>query len=769
MKKSKWLALTLIVGLVGASASIVAFTYAAYLNQTSYDLPIDINSTAVSAHFTNGGSGTLASPYTISNATDLRTLQQLNVLGIFSKNVYFQMTQNIAYSGAALLPIGNEDYPFYSQFDGNGYTISNLVVNGANTNDIGMFGYVAMGGTVKNFILQAPTINVLPNDTGSVTYAPTTNPMEAILATPATNMGTLTFYNTTPARFTVPRTTIVGTDGATYDIIYTSTDTSLLSYVASTGYWTTGIPDTSNPSNLFSVQLVARAFALSGDLVVSYTLERWQINVKGDGTVEPGSATENPGYFKTVHPEVNPHGTYVGFFIGHLDGNATYLGLDGGNAPGTSNGRINVSGRNVMSYSALIGRARVDNPLDDSASNYNLKLFDFNRLIPEYNLLGTSFTIKEGTSPIVDFATQQSRAITATMSYGLTASEADFFRFYPGLSNTSISYTNPDTSVSNFNVMRINAPLGVGVRTDRLSYVWRGGNVKTGYYTRIPTVRNGFWIWLNTLNSTSSKHVFTSDSFEVRIKINYVATSASLDNRFQIYTNFYNPALLPNLDNVPPDYIKATHWTNLGTSYGADGQLIYNPSTHPVVTSDGLGGTTSGKLAETEIYFIVDQTTTFWSHTWNSAVYYPMLAVGVGKNTSTPSDNYNNTSYHYSYDNFLADAFTLNIINLEVIFTSTDGNITTQDANVDYLYTAPNRSTDFVNGTYIAWNEASRVKVNINVSNYALNTSGTTYAFYRNLSINPLYTFVNVLYSASTAFPPTNTEGYAEAILTGSL
>jgi len=768
-KKNKILTLAVILGLVGASASIVAFTYAAYLNQTNYDLPIDINTTNVGAHFTNGGSGTLALPYTISNSNDLRTLQQLNVLGIFSKNVYFQMTNNIAFSGTPLLPIGNEDYPFYSQFDGNGYTISNLVVNGANTNDIGMFGYAAMGSTIKNFILQTPTINVLPNNLGTVTYAPTTNPMESILATPANNMGTLNFYNTTPARFTVPRTTLTGTDGATYEIIYQSTDTNLLSYVTSTGYWTAAIPDSSKPTNIFSVQLVARAFAIYNDLVLSYTLERWQINLRGNGTVEPGSATVNPGYFKTIHPVVEPHGTYVGFFIGHLDGSATYLGLDGGNVPGTSNGKIIVSGRNVMSYSSLIGRARIDNPMDDSASNYNQKLFDFNKLIPEYNLQGTSFTIKEGTSPIIDFSTQQSRAITATMSYGITASESDFFRFYPGLLNTNIAYTNPDHSVSNFNVLRFNQPLGVGVKTDRLSYTWRGGNVKTGYYTRMPTVRNGFWIWLNTLNSSSTKHIFTSDAFEVSIKMNYIATSTSVDNRFQIFSNFYNPGLSPNYDNVPPDYIKSTHWTNLGTSLGPDGQPIYNPSTHQVVTSDGLGGTTSGRLAETEIYFVVDKTTSFWSHNWNSAVYYPMLAVGVGKNTPVPTDNYASYYNRYSYDDFTADPFNLNIISLEVIFTSTDGNVSTQDANIDYLYTAPNRTTDFVNGTYTAWNENSRVKVGFNVSNYALNSSGTTYAFYRNFSTNLLYTDVNVLYSGATAFPPTNTEGYAQAVLTGSL
>ena len=177
MKKTTLYSAILILSLTTGAVSVAAFSYAAYLNANQYELPIDANTVNISSMFTSGGSGTSAAPCLISNSTDLRTLQKLNILGVFSSSTYFRMTSDITYSGDALAPIGNEDYPFYSQFDGYGYKISNLVVNGANTNDIGMFGFVALGGSIRNLILQTPTVNVTANTVGTAVTAPSAHPM----------------------------------------------------------------------------------------------------------------------------------------------------------------------------------------------------------------------------------------------------------------------------------------------------------------------------------------------------------------------------------------------------------------------------------------------------------------------------------------------------------------------------------------------------------------------------------------------------------------
>lgn len=758
MKKTSLYSAIVIFSLTTGAVSVAAFSYAAYLNANQYELPIDANTVNISSMFSSGGSGTSAAPYLISNSTDLRTLQKLTVLGVFSSSTYFRMTSDITFSGDPLVPIGNEDYPFFSQFDGYGYKIVNLNVNGANTNDIGMFGYVALGASIKNLVLQTPTVNVIANNVGTAVSAPSANPMYPILNTAGANIGNLTFTNTTPARFTVPRTTVVGTDGATYSIIYQSTNTSLL-YESSPGVWTCGQPNTSSPTTLYPVSLIARVFALYNNQIISYSLERWQINVKGNGTVEPGSTTVNPGWFKCIHNTTYPHETYVGLFVGHLDGSASFLGMYGGNVPGTSNGTLTVNSRNARSYSCLIGFARTDNPLDDSGANMDQTLLDFNEIIPANGLDGTSYSVLEGTNPIVNYTTQYNRAIAATTAYGLTSTEAALTRFYPNLSNTHVSYTNPDSSIDTYYVQRINKPLGVGTREEYLRYRFLFWYLYD-WFGRDATMRNGLWLWLNTTNSSVRRFTRTSTTYEISLTMDFIANSTSTNNYFQILYNRYNPTL-SETNTTKYDLVVDDHWVNLGTSYVND-VLVYDPSQHPVVKAQGAG-TTSGVLTTDTLTFTVNTSSSFW----NTTNYFPLIAIGVGKGTPVPTDNDASSSVRYNYDDFAADTFELNIIRMDIRFTSKDGDVSSQTSNIDYLYSLPNRSTDFESGTYVAWNTASNVKIQMNVSNFSLNPSGTVYRFYRELSANLLYTYVNGLYTSTTNFPLTNTENYDEAELGG--
>ena len=758
MKKTFLYSALLICSLATGAVSVAAFSYAAYLNANQYELPIDANTVNISSMFSSGGSGTSAAPFLISTSADLRTLQKLNVLGVFSSTTYFRMNNDITYSGDALVPIGNEDYPFYSQFDGYGYKLINLVVNGANTNDIGMFGFVALGGSIKNLILQSPTVNVTANNVGSTTSSMSAHPMYSILNTAGTNIGNLTFTNATPARFTVPRTTVTGTDNATYSIVYQSTNTSLL-YESSSGVWTCGQPNTSKPTTLYPVSLIARVFALYNNQIISYTLERWQINVKGNGTVEVGSSTVNPGWFKCVHNTTYPHETYVGLFVGHLDGSASFLGMYGANASGTSNGKITVNGRNARSYSCLIGYKRSDNPLDDSGANMDQTLLDFNEIIPANGLDGTSYSVYEGNNPITNYTTQYNRAISATTAYGLSAAEASLTRFYPNLSNTHVNYTNPGGGTDTYYVQRITNALGVGTREEYLRYrflFW----YTYDWFGRDATMRNGLWLWLDTTNSSVRRFTRTSTTYEVSVSMDFIANSASTSNYFQIMYNRYNPNLTEN-SNTKYDLVANDHWVNLGTSY-QDNVLIYDPSLHPVVKTQGAG-TTSGVLRSETLSFTVNTSSSFWS----GSNYFPLIAIGVGKNTPVETDNDDSSSVRYNYDDFVADTFELNIIRMDIRFTSKDGDVSSQTSNIDFLYSMPTRSTDFVSGTYVAWNEASNVKVQMNVSNYNQNTAGTVYRFYRELSSNPLYTYVHGLYTSTTSFPLTNTADYEEAVLAG--
>lgn len=162
MRKRFSLAIYLISCIVTGTSAAVGLAYASYVYNRGYETPVEFNS-GILANYFDGGNGTSTSPYLIETPDHLRNVQKLNVLGVFSENTYFKLSDDIPSSGMIwngedLLPIGSEDYPFYSQFNGNGKRINNLVVTGSQTNDIGMFGYVAMNSRIENFLLSSPTI-----------------------------------------------------------------------------------------------------------------------------------------------------------------------------------------------------------------------------------------------------------------------------------------------------------------------------------------------------------------------------------------------------------------------------------------------------------------------------------------------------------------------------------------------------------------------------------------------------------------------------------
>ena len=79
-------------------------------------------------------------PYVISTPTHLYNLAWLQYIGYFNTNkyvddpsgikqCYFTVTNNIDMDGMILPPIGTELYPFFGNFNGGGYTISNLTIS----------------------------------------------------------------------------------------------------------------------------------------------------------------------------------------------------------------------------------------------------------------------------------------------------------------------------------------------------------------------------------------------------------------------------------------------------------------------------------------------------------------------------------------------------------------------------------------------------------------------------------------------------------------
>ena len=114
------------------------------------------------------GEGTEETPYLIATVDDLILFRDSVNSGKFDKGAFFKLTENIDLAASTVAtyalsrsvtanwtPIGTKDAPFQGEFDGNGKTISNLiVVGGANQ---GYFGY-ANFATIKNLNIVNATV-----------------------------------------------------------------------------------------------------------------------------------------------------------------------------------------------------------------------------------------------------------------------------------------------------------------------------------------------------------------------------------------------------------------------------------------------------------------------------------------------------------------------------------------------------------------------------------------------------------------------------------
>ena len=110
------------------------------------------------------GTGTINDPFLITDATDLDNVR-LNM----SASVYYELSTSIDLSGyPEWQPIGNNAVKFASEFDGKGYTISNMTITSASSQasvgaQIGLFGNVSYGAAgyhIKNINFLNCNINL---------------------------------------------------------------------------------------------------------------------------------------------------------------------------------------------------------------------------------------------------------------------------------------------------------------------------------------------------------------------------------------------------------------------------------------------------------------------------------------------------------------------------------------------------------------------------------------------------------------------------------
>jgi len=172
-------AVNLIADNTGTGVGTVSFTGAGANVTASGGVSVFYNPTVFGTPNTIYSGGTAPIAYMLVN--NLTKLQAMN------NNLSGNYALSININAAAIsnfVPIGNATTPFSGNFNGQGYTISNLTINLPNASNVGLFGYTALSSNISN-------INVSGSFTG-MTYVGALVGNNYAYITNASSSGTVT-------------------------------------------------------------------------------------------------------------------------------------------------------------------------------------------------------------------------------------------------------------------------------------------------------------------------------------------------------------------------------------------------------------------------------------------------------------------------------------------------------------------------------------------------------------------------------------------------
>jgi len=151
---------------------------------------------SISAQF-SGGDGSSANPYQISSIQQLQEISShLDKNFILLKDIDASET-NEWNSGKGFIPLGDEEKPFSGNFDGQGFSISGLVVNRPEIEFNGLFGHIDKGG-IADLHLSGVTVrgaNITGGLVGKVTNGSINNSSVEGKISGRTHVGGLTGFN----------------------------------------------------------------------------------------------------------------------------------------------------------------------------------------------------------------------------------------------------------------------------------------------------------------------------------------------------------------------------------------------------------------------------------------------------------------------------------------------------------------------------------------------------------------------------------------------
>lgn len=183
MKRRKLtiIAISLLNALTVSATTVATYAWFKYGNDITFggnsdDVPIKAGA---NSSYYGGGDGSETNPFIISKPIHLYNLAWLQYIGTYNtptiQQKYFKVTNDINMNEITLPPIGTEQYPFLSNFDGNNKTISNLTITNADPKTSDEYGVMKPDNTVLADTTQTKIVGFfgvvgkLPNQ--DITYS----------------------------------------------------------------------------------------------------------------------------------------------------------------------------------------------------------------------------------------------------------------------------------------------------------------------------------------------------------------------------------------------------------------------------------------------------------------------------------------------------------------------------------------------------------------------------------------------------------------------
>ncbi len=800
IKKFKAYLVSLITMLISSLViSFVAFSYAAYLNNEIHNHTINVNFD-YTEYFDKSNSNASSKTYAISTPEHLRNLSKLVAIGTFTKDYTFVLSSDITWSTDTdtnidpLIPIGSDDTPFYSTFDGQNHKITNLLVVGVDTADVGMFGYVANGATIKNYFLENPVvtargtftsysndgflnrsrnmlyekfgkssvdaISIVPDVTSSDskvtgTVSGVENQLIGFKKFSFSGIDEFSSYN---PQIYISKDVVTSSNSTSYDSTFTLNTTLTESQYFTAEIYVEGLVTDDNGNNYYS----------------RYTLERFKIYLK----VEESNSyfVYNPNdinvYRKTIETEpsyiavgssatfyYNRHVVYAGIVCGHLDGTAEYIGV--------INGTLKADGRPIRSNSILVGK-RLD---DDDVSNLAKEQINFAEAI---TTTSASYISEESNGIEYSNKSVQNRYIKEIYkSYNpnstLSSDAEKFFRIYgsngdgSGVSLVNHTYTpvvndgegnyvaetdvDGDPLHKEGQFISFTKPLLCGLSGTDESSSWDSRYFGSRNYLQ----ENCISMWI-TKESSQANALTTLLSQTGDFYLNFEFDYLFFDSKIQAdsdsditltikTTSKHNLATLPYQTLIRKWYYYYYKWSE------SNGTLTTNSSYYypwdVTLNSTDSNGTLQGDTNSDPRIFKFDETYTSSLDVANSypLVKHKVISIASNSkyfNTDDVSKRTPIFNLGLSVPEDYSGVYSLDLLNFSVTLTSTSGNVIGDPLTVDFLANnTDNISYDNSTKSYSNWPNSSMIRVSTTCfSKFLAGTKGTDY----NLS-NGVFTY----------------------------